>query len=230
MCGEHRVGLECVFLEEGSSPHVRGALRLFRFPLDLTGIIPACAGSTIRLAGRSMCSRDHPRMCGEHQRGVRDPRTALGSSPHVRGARLERDENPSGSGIIPACAGSTDRVGAAGSLVGDHPRMCGEHITPNPFANAVLGSSPHVRGALIQGIVLHCPLGIIPACAGSTQVRLRRRPWTEDHPRMCGEHRSGFNALFFLTGSSPHVRGARKDSPLRRCHSGIIPACAGSTP
>ena len=46
---------------------------------------------------------------------------------------------------------------------------------------------------------------------------------------MCGEHRSGFNALFFLTGSSPHVRGARKDSPLRRCHSGIIPACAGST-
>ena len=68
-----------------------------------------------------------------------------------------------------------------------------------------MGSSPHVRGAL------------------------RRRPWTEDHPRMCGEHRSGFNALFFLTGSSPHVRGARKDSPLRRCHSGIIPACAGST-
>ena len=182
------MGLECVFLEEGSSPHVRGALRLFRFPLDLTGIIPACAGSTIRLAGRSMCSRDHPRMCGEHQRGVRDPRTALGSSPHVRGARLERDENPSGSGIIPACAGSTDRVGAAGSLVGDHPRMCGEHITPNPFANAVLGSSPHVRGALIQGIVLHCPLGIIPACAGSTARDTSKIAVFRDHPRMCGEH------------------------------------------
>ena len=271
MCGEHRVGLECVFLEEGSSPHVRGALRLFRFPLDLTGIIPACAGSTIRLAGRSMCSRDHPRMCGEHQRGVRDPRTALGSSPHVRGARLERDENPSGSGIIPACAGSTDRVGAAGSLVGDHPRMCGEHISTVGCHDVKAGSSPHVRGArglllprgIVLGIIPACagstsylaaifhlprdhprmcgehrsivgigvacqgssphvrgarrprqpgirPNGIIPACAGSTQVRLRRRPWTEDHPRMCGEHRSGFNALFFLTGSSPHVRGARR--------------------
>ena len=188
MCGEHQRFDDGEIYTAGSSPHVRGALRLFRFPLDLTGIIPACAGSTIRLAGRSMCSRDHPRMCGEHQRGVRDPRTALGSSPHVRGARLERDENPSGSGIIPACAGSTDRVGAAGSLVGDHPRMCGEHITPNPFANAVLGSSPHVRGALIQGIVLHCPLGIIPACAGSTARDTSKIAVFRDHPRMCGEH------------------------------------------
>ena len=229
MCGEHRVGLECVFLEEGSSPHVRGALRLFRFPLDLTGIIPACAGSTIRLAGRSMCSRDHPRMCGEHQRGVRDPRTALGSSPHVRGARLERDENPSRSGIIPACAGSTDRVGAAGSLVGDHPRMCGEHITPNPFANAVLGSSPHVRGALIQGIVLHCPLGIIPACAGSTASAATASDPRRDHPRMCGEHLVDGDRNRLGRGSSPHVRGAQDKRKHGIILGGIIPACAGST-
>ena len=72
-------------------------------------------------------------------------------------------------------------------------------------------------------------IGIIPACAGSTFVIVYPPRFSRDHPRMCGEHRSGFNALFFLTGSSPHVRGARKDSPLRRCHSGIIPACAGST-
>ena len=229
MCGEHRVGLECVFLEEGSSPHVRGALRLFRFPLDLTGIIPACAGSTIRLAGRSMCSRDHPRMCGEHQRGVRDPRTALGSSPHVRGARLERDENPSGSGIIPACAGSTDRVGAAGSLVGDHPRMCGEHITPNPFANAVLGSSPHVRGAHnIVGHLIHIT-GIIPACAGSTWSMAIGTAWDGDHPRMCGEHRISVNTVSSSAGSSPHVRGAQIVSDFHGLPTGIIPACAGST-
>ncbi len=310
MCGEHFQTKRARIRLSGSSPHVRGAPHLMAELRGQSGIIPACAGSTALISINSPVSRDHPRMCGEHawrfecflthgdhprmcgehQRGVRDPRTALGSSPHVRGARLERDENPSGSGIIPACAGSTDRVGAAGSLVGDHPRMCGEHITPNPFANAVLGSSPHVRGALIQGIVLHCPLGIIPACAGSTasaatasdprrdhprmcgehlvdgdrnrlgrgssphvrgarrprqpgirpngiipacagstQVRLRRRPWTEDHPRMCGEHRSGFNALFFLTGSSPHVRGARGRTSFPSRFQGIIPACAGST-
>ena len=107
--------------------------------------------------------------------------------------------------------------------------MCGEHRNIIACICVSLGSSPHVRGARRPRQPGIRPNGIIPACAGSTQVRLRRRPWTEDHPRMCGEHRSGFNALFFLTGSSPHVRGARKDSPLRRCHSGIIPACAGST-
>ena len=229
MCGEHRVGLECVFLEEGSSPHVRGALRLFRFPLDLTGIIPACAGSTIRLAGRSMCSRDHPRMCGEHQRGVRDPRTALGSSPHVRGARLERDENPSGSGIIPACAGSTDRVGAAGSLVGDHPRMCGEHITPNPFANAVLGSSPHVRGARVGFLPDQLEVGIIPACAGSTGLHAIRGCSLRDHPRMCGEHTTDDSFNLDHMGSSPHVRGAHCETCPSVFETGIIPACAGST-
>ena len=199
-----------------------------------SGIIPACAGSTALISINSPVSRDHPRMCGEHawrfecflthgdhprmcgehQRGVRDPRTALGSSPHVRGARLERDENPSGSGIIPACAGSTDRVGAAGSLVGDHPRMCGEHITPNPFANAVLGSSPHVRGALIQGIVLHCPLGIIPACAGSTASAATASDPRRDHPRMCGEHLVDGDRNRLGRGSSPHVRGAHFENSI----------------
>ena len=249
MCGEHRVGLECVFLEEGSSPHVRGALLHLRVDARDRGIIPACAGSThhesdgadderdhprmcgehfqtkrarIRLSGssphvrgaphlmaelrgqsgiipacagstalisiNSPVSRDHPRMCGEHAVAVRVFPYSWGSSPHVRGAPKGRSGSKDGTGIIPACAGSTDRVGAAGSLVGDHPRMCGEHITPNPFANAVLGSSPHVRGALIQGIVLHCPLGIIPACAGSTASAATASDPRRDHPRMCGEH------------------------------------------
>ena len=194
-----------------------------------SGIIPACAGSTQWRFECFLTHGDHPRMCGEHQRGVRDPRTALGSSPHVRGARLERDENPSGSGIIPACAGSTDRVGAAGSLVGDHPRMCGEHITPNPFANAVLGSSPHVRGALIQGIVLHCPLGIIPACAGSTASAATASDPRRDHPRMCGEHLVDGDRNRLGRGSSPHVRGAQDKRKHGIILGGIIPACAGST-
>ena len=90
--------------------------------------------------------------------------------------------------------------------------MCGEHITPNPFANAVLGSSPHVRGALIQGIVLHCPLGIIPACAGSTWSMAIGTAWDGDHPRMCGEHRISVNTVSSSAGSSPHVRGARHSS------------------
>ena len=108
--------------------------------------------------------------------------------------------------------------------------MCGEHRSIVGIGVACQGSSPHVRGARRPRQPGIRPNGIIPACAGSTQVRLRRRPWTEDHPRMCGEHRSGFNALFFLTGSSPHVRGARNGLNLSIVRGGIIPACAGSTP
>ena len=107
--------------------------------------------------------------------------------------------------------------------------MCGEHRNIIACICVSLGSSPHVRGAQKHCRHRRGVPGIIPACAGSTSTPTTRNPTQWDHPRMCGEHRSGFNALFFLTGSSPHVRGARKDSPLRRCHSGIIPACAGST-
>ena len=229
MCGEHRICCQSCKISTGSSPHVRGALVQDFLQGLSTGIIPACAGSTVSWRIRRPPCRDHPRMCGEHNRGSSFGQSHKGSSPHVRGARQACDDALQESGIIPACAGSTT-VGKTKLLfIWDHPRMCGEHRNIIACICVSLGSSPHVRGARRPRQPGIRPNGIIPACAGSTQVRLRRRPWTEDHPRMCGEHRSGFNALFFLTGSSPHVRGARKDSPLRRCHSGIIPACAGST-
>ena len=50
-----------------------------------------------------------------------------------------------------------------------------------------------------------------------------------DHPRMCGEHKSMAFCVGTLRGSSPHVRGALVWSCPYCGHSGIIPACAGST-
>ena len=132
-------------------------------------------------------------------------------------------------GIIPACAGSTPRQRSGHLHHGDHPRMCGEHITPNPFANAVLGSSPHVRGAQNLLPIMQDLDGIIPACAGSTCARLSARLEHGDHPRMCGEHRISVNTVSSSAGSSPHVRGARSALLVAPCVPGIIPACAGST-
>ena len=91
----------------GSSPHVRGAHQHDRVRGHDSGIIPACAGST--MAGRSMpdFEQDHPRMCGEHQ--VRGDMLLFpeGSSPHVRGALWCSCMLCAFRGIIPACAGST---------------------------------------------------------------------------------------------------------------------------
>ena len=168
MCGEHAHVSHWSRSHVGSSPHVRGAPVVHGLLDGLGGIIPACAGSTQWRFECFLTHGDHPRMCGEHQRGVRDPRTALGSSPHVRGARLERDENPSGSGIIPACAGSTGFLRRTRARRRDHPRMCGEHQRFDDGEIYTAGSSPHVRGAQEnQGHHWWCR-GIIPACAGST--------------------------------------------------------------
>ena len=73
-------------------------------------------------------ARDHPRMCGEHLLQVVQRPRRTGSSPHVRGARIVVDWTVYDPGIIPACAGSTQRNRDYCLLSGDHPRMCGEHF------------------------------------------------------------------------------------------------------
>ena len=132
-------------------------------------------------------------------------------------------------GIIPACAGSTRRSWSSTACSGDHPRMCGEHSSARMAPSAAGGSSPHVRGALAQCVVCHDFLGIIPACAGSTDIDAIKRLVAGDHPRMCGEHLDGDTLNNVASGSSPHVRGALATMRANWPTQGIIPACAGST-
>ena len=168
MCGEHRICCQSCKISTGSSPHVRGALVQDFLQGLSTGIIPACAGSTVSWRIRRPPCRDHPRMCGEHGRLATMPCRSPGSSPHVRGAqRLER-QSCSLSGIIPACAGSTPTATRPSREPRDHPRMCGEHFTTTGSPYCSSGSSPHVRGARRRQQDHPGSQGIIPACAGST--------------------------------------------------------------
>ena len=73
-------------------------------------------------------------------------------------------------GIIPACAGSTHSNRFGDFSLGDHPRMCGEHLGGVPMWMMSGGSSPHVRGARRLTLNPRPAAGIIPACAGSTAV------------------------------------------------------------
>ena len=107
MCGEHGRLATMPCRSPGSSPHVRGAQRLERQSCSLSGIIPACAGSTSWETLRRSSIRDHPRMCGEHSVKHNAKGNDQGSSPHVRGARRRQQDHPGSQGIIPACAGST---------------------------------------------------------------------------------------------------------------------------
>ena len=133
-------------------------------------------------------------------------------------------------GIIPACAGSTSLSVRVVSVRRDHPRMCGEHYVHRPQLDWDVGSSPHVRGARCFATVFLDGFGIIPACAGSTCPSRPSAATAGDHPRMCGEHRICCQSCKISTGSSPHVRGALARRFASGSATGIIPACAGSTP
>ena len=131
MCGEHFNQLYMSAQRKGSSPHVRGAPWMFIFLLLYMGIIPACAGSTTVILPPRGLSRDHPRMCGEHDYDSDMVHSAAGSSPHVRGAHRTKVLFLSNAGIIPACAGSTYFITQDIVSYRDHPRMCGEHCGPS---------------------------------------------------------------------------------------------------
>ena len=156
MRGEHD-GIYAAYRgDEGSSPHARGA-PVRHVGQDLVaGIIPACAGSTIRCGSGRTWRQDHPRMRGEHFASNATSAASQGSSPHARGALM--------SSLSVA------------STPWDHPRMRGEHEIEVGSIVASPGSSPHARGALVEELVVAGGDGIIPACAGSTLEYLRLCP------------------------------------------------------
>ena len=74
------------------------------------------------------------------------------------------------TGIIPACAGNTIAKAKRGDLVGDHPRMRGEHLISCYRCLLLKGSSPHARGTQVISSQCSGMSLIIPACAGNTMV------------------------------------------------------------
>ena len=146
--GEHAGWGKILFSDDGSPPPARGAPYLSDAHRPRVGITPACAGSTgyIRVLCRD--PSDHPRLRGEHHLCELLEDSKIGSPPPARGAHdlaalvhaIER--------ITPACAGSTMSSSRCASNFADHPRLRGEHPSPEPR------TTPCRR--------------ITPACAGST--------------------------------------------------------------
>ena len=203
-------------LARGSSPHTRGALRIgATCPISLR-IIPAYAGSTTCRKRPISSKADHPRIRGEHARPRSLRRRRLGSSPHTRGAPSNGRISSKSTRIIPAYAGSTDPNRSFGEKMADHPRIRGEHGPILSHASSAAGSSPHTRGARQAGPEHRVRERIIPAYAGSTPGVTEAVLDETDHPRIRGEHPRAPVTIVHGAGSSPHTRGARHSSILRR--------------
>ena len=90
VCGEHRRRYADGASDLGSSPRVRGTRIPRAAENDIPGIIPACAGNTCNPFFQPFRSRDHPRVCGEHDDVNVFSVPQWGSSPRVRGTPVEQ--------------------------------------------------------------------------------------------------------------------------------------------
>ena len=111
---------------DGSSPRLRGTLRLPVWRCSSERFIPASAGNS--KSARSSLERQpvHPRVCGELGSWHSIFTVRHGSSPRLRGTR---SVGGSGSGIerfIPASAGNSKEPRTGQMRMTVHPRVCGE--------------------------------------------------------------------------------------------------------
>ena len=101
-------------------------------------------------------------------------------------------------------------------FIGEHPSLYNH--TP-----------PHARGLLVDVHVTAVRVRLIPACAGTTPVKLKIRSAIWAHPRLRGDYLKQYKELEFGNGSSPPARGLRDLLQVCFQRVGLIPACAGTT-
>ena len=191
----------------GSSPRVRGKLPRQSGKTFLLGLIPARAGKTRCCARGVGVPPAHPRACGENKIAVRPEKSAVGSSPRVRGKRRDGCCGWGSCGLIPARAGKTAPQSPTRCATGAHPRACGENLARAVWDVVSAGSSPRVRGKHRGPDRRGHQLRLIPARAGKTMRTQPPPPPRWAHPRACGENMWNAVNAADVAGSSPRVRG-----------------------
>ncbi len=228
-CGEQQLKESTGSNRPGPSPRVRGAEPAALADPDVTGTIPAGAGSSRRQGVERVRDRDHPRGCGEQGSSQSVQVSGTGPSPRVRGAVGGAAVTGHRIGTIPAGAGSSETSAHSRRRPRDHPRGCGEQSRSPGTADPSRGPSPRVRGA-DRGLQPRVrAVGTIPAGAGSRPAARTPRTGQRDHPRGCGEQELVQLGAQLGEGPSPRVRGADEGERVFGLVVGTIPAGAGSS-
>ena len=157
----------------GSPPRMRG--KLSDQPECRCGrrITPAHAGKTRLKKQNLLRPPDHPRACGENCCHSRLSSGSSGSSPRMRGKRLQLLHQLLVFRITPAHAGKTQKTFSFSTRRADHPRACGENPESGIPKLSNVGSPPRMRGKrdpALEGFSLR---RITPAHAGKTTAMSR---------------------------------------------------------
>ena len=130
--------------------------------------------------------------------------------------------------ITPAGAGNSFSLPYVSKCARDHPRGCGEQSLRTCTVNLRTGSPPRVRGTGSEDAGRIGKKRITPAGAGNRKLQFRSSLLLRDHPRGCGEQRSGSPWRTPQSGSPPRVRGTANHLNDFTCCFGITPAGAGN--
>ncbi len=213
----------------GSSPLARGTRPPVRPRPPRVRFNPARAGNTRRRTPRTPPPAVHPRSRGEHLVTIQTSPRLSGSSPLARGTLQIRPTDGQLGRFIPARAGNTRLKLHPLTHRPVHPRSRGEHAVQLGTMQPKHGSSPLARGTRISTSPPHCSPRFIPARAGNTAFRRRRRRCRAAHPRSRGEHSGGDRSQARSLGSSPLARGTPASGRDVAGDHRLIPARAGNT-
>ena len=151
----------------------------------------------------------------------------LGSPPRMRGKVIHSLCDRPQRGITPAYAGKRARPKTPPLTPRDHPRMCGEKVSPQVLQGHIQGSPPRMWGKEQMLAGSGAAHRITPAYAGKSTSALLFLSCSWDHPRVCGEKSVVILLCVATFGSPPRMRGKAGPNSAYNMASGITPACAG---
>ena len=131
--------------------------------------------------------------------------------------------------ITPAYAGKSQSTLARFSQFQDHPRLCGEKMSPFNMVSITIGSPPPMRGKVLNAGGFCKAVRITPAYAGKRWANLVSPVSRRDHPRLCGEKSFAELRSDRIQGSPPPMRGKVVHSFIESITFGITPAYAGKS-
>ncbi len=152
-----------------------------------------------------------------------------GSSPWVRGTHQAPKFSFFHIRFIPVSTGNTICGWYAAQVMAVHPREYGEHMIVLFFAKNAGGSSPWVRGTLIDTNIKPSHKRFIPVSTGNTHPLRLISIYLSVHPREYGEHFIERQEINNIRGSSPWVRGTQQEQRVHGLGIRFIPVSTGNT-
>ncbi len=214
----------------GSSPRLRGLLPFPGGTLVPVIVVPAPAG----VAPEGGADLGHhpcrPRACGGCSAPSCDVRMPSSSSPRLRGLLDLGGREHGLRPVVPAPAGVAPRIAGTAGTSTCRPRACGGC---SQFAAAVqvhVGSSPRLRGLLLD-VCHQVPFAsVVPAPAEVAPWTLGSWTRSQGRPRACGGCSTSPAAPACGPRSSPRLRGLLEPPGEVPVIEEVVPAPAGVAP